>query len=195
MMCCMHPPPKPTKSCIHAAHPDGGLSLHPSLPFPAFLPPGRSQDDQVADIMSRIFEAKLMAPADRKFKKAKPGKKKLVKWPKTLEHVEVWLLGLCFVCSFWGFVLPSCRGVGIVGTCGTGAVLGPSACLALAKCPVAASTVQGLCVRKTHACLSALLFGMVVFLSPAVAAAIPPHPTNPVLRCIMPFLPTSHQPS
>lgn len=53
--------------------------------------PGRSQDDQVADLMSRIFEAKLMAPADRKFKKAKPGKKKLVKWPKTLEHVEVGL--------------------------------------------------------------------------------------------------------
>lgn len=65
--------------------------------------PGRSQDDQVADLMSRIFEAKLMAPADRKFKKAKPGKKKLVKWPKTLEHVEdpmEWSEELFYVFSY-----------------------------------------------------------------------------------------------
>jgi hypothetical protein len=40
-------------------------------------------------MMGRIFQAKLMTPADRRFKKAKPGKKKLVKWPKILEHADV----------------------------------------------------------------------------------------------------------
>jgi hypothetical protein len=49
-------------------------------------------------MMGRIFQAKLMTPADRRFKKAKPGKKKLVKWPKTLEHADVcrggfWVVG------------------------------------------------------------------------------------------------------
>jgi hypothetical protein len=54
----------------------------------------RSQEDQIAELMTKIMQAKLMSPADRKFKKAKPGKKKLVKWPKTLEHAEVGTLDL-----------------------------------------------------------------------------------------------------
>lgn len=56
---------------------------------------GRTQDDQIAELVSRLIQAKLMIPADRKFKKPKPGKKKLVKWPKTLEHAEV---GRVFEC-------------------------------------------------------------------------------------------------
>jgi hypothetical protein len=35
--------------------------------------------------MQRLLQARLLLPADRKFKKAKPGKKKVVKWPRTLE--------------------------------------------------------------------------------------------------------------
>jgi hypothetical protein len=35
--------------------------------------------------VTRLLEAKLLLPADRKFKKPKPGKKKLVKFPRTLE--------------------------------------------------------------------------------------------------------------
>jgi hypothetical protein len=41
------------------------------------------------DLLAMILRAKLMSPADRKFKKPKPGKKKVVKWPKTLEHAQV----------------------------------------------------------------------------------------------------------
>lgn len=43
----------------------------------------------MADFMVKVFQAKLMVPADRKFKKPKPGKKKVVKWPRTLEQVDV----------------------------------------------------------------------------------------------------------
>ncbi|KAF6255893.1 hypothetical protein COO60DRAFT_1702590 [Scenedesmus sp. NREL 46B-D3] len=45
----------------------------------------RLQEDQVQDLVTRLLEAKLLLPADRKFKKPKPGKKKLVKYPRTLE--------------------------------------------------------------------------------------------------------------
>lgn len=54
-----------------------------------FVVADRTTDDQVTDLLAMIFRAKLMSPADRKFKKPKPGKKKVVKWPKTLEHAEV----------------------------------------------------------------------------------------------------------
>jgi hypothetical protein len=61
-----------------------------AITTPAAMPcADRTQDDQITELMTKVMQAKLMSPADRKFKKAKPGKKKLVKWPKTLEHAEV----------------------------------------------------------------------------------------------------------
>jgi translocation protein SEC62 len=49
----------------------------------------RCQEDQIQDLVARLLEAKLLLPADRKFKKPKPGKKKLVKFPRTLEPAVV----------------------------------------------------------------------------------------------------------
>jgi hypothetical protein len=49
----------------------------------------RCQEDQISDLVTRLLEAKLLLPADRKFRKPKPGKKKLVKFPRTLEPAVV----------------------------------------------------------------------------------------------------------
>eukprot|EP00879_Flechtneria_rotunda_P015341 GHRR01016037.1.p1 GENE.GHRR01016037.1~~GHRR01016037.1.p1 ORF type:complete len:328 (+),score=83.91 GHRR01016037.1:452-1435(+) len=48
---------------------------------------GRDQSDQISDLVIKLVHEKLLIPADRKFKKPKPGKKKLVKWPRTLKPV------------------------------------------------------------------------------------------------------------
>jgi hypothetical protein len=46
-----------------------------------------------------LLKHKLLIPCERKFKKAKPGKKKLVKWPRTLEATRVSPGGVSEACT------------------------------------------------------------------------------------------------
>ena len=46
-------------------------------------------EDVARDTIMLLLKNKLLLPCQRKFKKAKPGKKKLVKWPRTLEPATV----------------------------------------------------------------------------------------------------------
>jgi hypothetical protein len=57
-------------------------------------------DDQIAELIMSFMKRKLVRKTDRKFKKPKPGKKRLVKFPRTLvpHPVRVGLLGV------WGLV-------------------------------------------------------------------------------------------
>lgn len=73
------------------------LRAHPELMANLVAPtkPGRDVDDQIADLMSILLRRELIKRAERKFKKPKPGKKRLVKFPKTLlalspQEATVW---------------------------------------------------------------------------------------------------------
>lgn len=46
---------------------------------------GRSVEDQIGDTMQLFMRRKFVRKVDRKFKKPKPGKKRVVKFPRTLE--------------------------------------------------------------------------------------------------------------
>jgi hypothetical protein len=46
-------------------------------------------DDLVGDVVVQLLQRKLLMACDRKFKKPKPGRTKLVKWPRTLEAAQV----------------------------------------------------------------------------------------------------------
>ncbi|KAG2446737.1 hypothetical protein HYH02_008298 [Chlamydomonas schloesseri] len=46
--------------------------------------PGKTVDDQIAELMVLFMKRKLVRKTDRKYKKPKPGKKRLVKFPRTL---------------------------------------------------------------------------------------------------------------
>lgn len=49
----------------------------------------RTVDDMINDVVVQLLQRKLLVACDRKFKKPKPGKTKLVKWPRTLESLRV----------------------------------------------------------------------------------------------------------
>ncbi len=53
---------------------------------------GRTVDDQIRDLVHYFITKGLMVKADRKYKKPKPGKKRLVKFPRTLHLCQVWRL-------------------------------------------------------------------------------------------------------
>jgi hypothetical protein len=56
-----------------------------AAPAAAAAAAGRTQDEQISDLLSLLVQKyKLLQLTERKFKKPKPGKKKLVKWPRTL---------------------------------------------------------------------------------------------------------------
>ncbi len=63
------------------------LREHPEkmLSFVQAVRPGRTFEDQVADFCDLLIRRELLRKAERKFKKPKPGRKKLVKWPRNLE--------------------------------------------------------------------------------------------------------------
>jgi hypothetical protein len=46
-------------------------------------------EDQVHDTVLQLTQRKLLLPCDRKFKKPKPGRTQLVKWPRSLDGVQV----------------------------------------------------------------------------------------------------------
>lgn len=48
------------------------------------LRPGRGVDDQIRDLMHFFVNKGLVLKTDRKYKRPKPGKPRLVKWPRTL---------------------------------------------------------------------------------------------------------------
>ncbi|WIA24068.1 hypothetical protein OEZ85_013679 [Tetradesmus obliquus] len=83
---------------------------------------GRCQEDQIQDLVTRLLEAKLLLPADRKFRKPKPGKKKLVKYPRTLEPaVPEWSEELFYAISYeqpWGAMFYLLSGLVVVGVIG-----------------------------------------------------------------------------
>jgi hypothetical protein len=48
-----------------------------------------SPEEAASAALEVLLDAKLLLPAARRFKKPKPGRKKLVKWPRTLEPTRV----------------------------------------------------------------------------------------------------------
>ncbi|GLC33605.1 hypothetical protein PLESTB_000094600 [Pleodorina starrii] len=46
--------------------------------------PGKTVDDQIAELIMLFMKRKLVRKTDRKYKKPKPGKKRLVKFPRTI---------------------------------------------------------------------------------------------------------------
>lgn len=50
---------------------------------------GRTMEDQIRDLVHFFFHKGLLLKADRKFKKPKPGRKRLVKFPRTLLPCQV----------------------------------------------------------------------------------------------------------
>jgi hypothetical protein len=50
---------------------------------------GKTVEDQISDLMALFLKRKFVKKTDRKFKKPKPGKKRLIKFPKTLEAHSV----------------------------------------------------------------------------------------------------------
>lgn len=61
---------------------------------------GKGLEDQISDLMAQFLRRKYVTKSERKFKKPKPGKQRLVKYPKTL---EVHSVRLCM-----GFVWGTC---------------------------------------------------------------------------------------
>lgn len=51
---------------------------------------GRTVDAQVEDIHMQMARRHLFVRAERMYKKPKPGRKRLVKWPKKLVYDQVW---------------------------------------------------------------------------------------------------------
>lgn len=70
------------------ADPDARLSFPCCGPIPP-LRPDRTVDDMVEEALTQLVQRKLLLACDRKFKKPKPGKTKLVKFPRTLEPAQV----------------------------------------------------------------------------------------------------------
>ncbi|KIZ07884.1 SEC62-subunit of ER-translocon [Monoraphidium neglectum] len=66
------------------------LRAKPDLMEQLVRPPGpdRTVDDLVGDVVVQLLQRKLLMACDRKFKKPKPGRTKLVKWPRTLEAAQ-----------------------------------------------------------------------------------------------------------
>lgn len=52
------------------------------------LAAGSTEHESIEALLQLLLRRKLVTRAERKFKKAKPGKKRLVKWPRTLEASE-----------------------------------------------------------------------------------------------------------
>lgn len=48
-------------------------------------------EEQIRELMHQLLQKRLVTKTERKYKKPKPGKKRLVKFPKTLELVQVCL--------------------------------------------------------------------------------------------------------
>lgn len=57
--------------------------------FAARCHAGRTMEDQIRDLVHFFFHKGLLLKADRKFKKPKPGRKRLVKFPRTLLPCQV----------------------------------------------------------------------------------------------------------
>lgn len=60
-------------------------------------PQQQQLDDAAAQqLLQQLVRARLLLPADRHFKRAKPGKQRLVKWPRTLDPLPLvrWAVGL-----------------------------------------------------------------------------------------------------
>jgi translocation protein SEC62 len=55
------------------------------LSFVGTQRPGHGAEDQVAEFCELLVRRQLLVKAERKFKKPKPGRKQLVKWPRSLE--------------------------------------------------------------------------------------------------------------
>jgi len=64
----------------------------PPCPPPHTHPPpqpDRGVDDLVHDTVVQLLQRKVLIACDRKYKKPKPGRTQLVKFPRTLEGVQV----------------------------------------------------------------------------------------------------------
>lgn len=88
---------------------------------------GKGLEEQVSDLMLHFLRRKYVTKTERKFKKPKPGKKGLIKFPKTLEpHAVSALSSACMHASMWPGSMCACFHV----ACGS-AVDSPCAC----RCP------------------------------------------------------------
>lgn len=58
-------------------------------PHSQYKPTGRTIEDQVTDLMQMFAKRKFVRKTERKFKTPKPGRKRLVKFPRTLELCQV----------------------------------------------------------------------------------------------------------
>eukprot|EP00210_Caulerpa_lentillifera_P009539 g9097.t1 len=68
----------------------------------------KTDEERIQDLGLRFIKAGLITKAQRKFKKPKPGKKRLVKWPRTLlpiskKEVVTWERDVFYV---WGYQRP-----------------------------------------------------------------------------------------
>jgi hypothetical protein len=92
VFCCTHIDAVAVAAAAAADDDECLLHMHLHLPTSATTPPsltGRSQEDQVADLVGQLLSRRLLLPAERRFKKPKPGRTKLVKWPRTLDVLPV----------------------------------------------------------------------------------------------------------
>ncbi|MEW5297798.1 MAG: hypothetical protein WDW38_006982 [Sanguina aurantia] len=89
------------------------------------LKPGRTIEDQVTDLMQMFSKRKFVRKAERKYKTPKPGRKRLVKFPRTLEKCEdsVWSDSAFYVwlydrpTSIWTVVATVALPVVVIGAC------------------------------------------------------------------------------
>ncbi len=61
----------------------------PQLSSPPPLHTGRTVEDQIRDLVHFFVHKGLLLRTERKFKQPKPGRKLLVKFPKTIIHCAV----------------------------------------------------------------------------------------------------------
>ena len=64
------------------------LLVHDESPRAMPIGGSKSVADKTADLGNRFLKNGLVSKAQRKYKKPKPGKKRLVKWPRTLLHLN-----------------------------------------------------------------------------------------------------------
>jgi translocation protein SEC62 len=87
----LYVPPKPGSSCQGEGKDNRRRC---STRLPGVHCTGKTVEDQIADLMLIFMKRKLVRKTDRKYKKPKPGKKRLVKFPRTLVPHPV-RLGRC----------------------------------------------------------------------------------------------------
>lgn len=76
-----------SKEAMHcAAH----AGLHPEAPLLLPHAADRTPQEQAADLARALLSRGLIIRTERKFKRPKPGRTRLVKWPRTLLLVKVW---------------------------------------------------------------------------------------------------------